>query len=96
MAQPQIRADAKASSHIVVFVIVFVVRRFRRRLPREPIPLLPTMEPFLGVPSRIRSRARAFFASFFSFLFSAATLHAARSTASSGTGGREGLCHPTS
>jgi hypothetical protein len=40
--------------------------------------------------ARIRSQARAFFASFFSF-FSAATLRVARSTASSGTGGREGL-----
>jgi hypothetical protein len=51
----QIRAEAKAHSHIVVFIIVFivvvVVRRFRRRLPREPIPLLPTTEPFQGVPS---------------------------------------------
>jgi hypothetical protein len=41
--------------------------------------------------ARIRSRARAFFASFFSFFFSTVTLHAARSTASSRTGGREGL-----
>jgi hypothetical protein len=41
--------------------------------------------------ARVRSRARAFFASFFSFLFFAATLRAARSTTSSGTGGREGL-----
>jgi hypothetical protein len=41
--------------------------------------------------ARIRSRARAFSASFFSFFFSAAVLHAARSTASSGTGGR-GIC----
>ena len=41
--------------------------------------------------ARVRSRARAFFTSFFSFLFSVATLRAARSTASSGTGGREGL-----
>jgi hypothetical protein len=41
-------------SHIVVFIVVFivvVVRRLRRRLPREPIPLLPTTEPFQGVPS---------------------------------------------
>jgi hypothetical protein len=40
--------------------------------------------------ARIRLRARAFSASFFSF-FSAATLRAAWSTASSGTGGRAGL-----
>jgi hypothetical protein len=40
--------------------------------------------------ARIRSRARAFSASF-SFFFSAAVLHAARSTTSSETGGREGL-----
>jgi hypothetical protein len=42
----------------------------------------------------LRSRARAFSASFF-FFSSAATRRAARSTASSGTRGREGLCHPT-
>jgi hypothetical protein len=53
LAQPQIRAEAEAGSHVVVFIIVFivVVRRLRRRLPREPIPLLPTTEPFQGVPS---------------------------------------------
>jgi hypothetical protein len=34
-----------------MFIIVVVVRRFRRRLPREPLPLLPTMELFLGVSS---------------------------------------------
>jgi hypothetical protein len=41
--------------------------------------------------ARIRSWARAFFASFFFFLFSTATLRAARSTVSSRTGGRDGL-----
>jgi hypothetical protein len=44
----------------------------------------------------LRSRARAFSASFFFFFSSAATRRAARSTASCGTRGREGLCHPTS
>jgi hypothetical protein len=37
--------------HVVVFIIVVVIRRLRRRLPREPIPLLPTMKPFQGVSS---------------------------------------------
>jgi hypothetical protein len=46
--------------------------------------------------ARLRSRARAFSASFFFFFSSAATRRAARSTVSSGTRGREGLCHPTS
>jgi hypothetical protein len=46
--------------------------------------------------ARLRSRARAFSASFFFFFSSAATRRAARSTASCGTRGREGLCHPTS
>jgi hypothetical protein len=41
--------------------------------------------------ARVRSQARAFFASFFFFFSSAATRHAARSTVSSGTRGREGL-----
>jgi hypothetical protein len=40
-------------SHVVVFIIVFIVvvivRRLRRWLPRESIPLLPTTEPFQGV-----------------------------------------------
>jgi hypothetical protein len=46
--------------------------------------------------ARLRSRARAFSASFFFFFSSAATRRAARFTASYGTRGREGLCHPTS
>jgi hypothetical protein len=66
LAQPEIRAEAEAGSHVVVFIIVFIivviVRRLRRWLPREPIPLLPTMKPFqgvsclrpLGVPSLLR------------------------------------------
>jgi hypothetical protein len=45
--------------------------------------------------ARLRSRARAFSASFF-FFSSAATRRAARSAASCGTRGREDLCHPTS
>jgi hypothetical protein len=46
--------------------------------------------------ARLRSRAWAFSASFFFFLSSAVTRRAARSAVSSGTRGREGLCHPTS
>jgi hypothetical protein len=46
--------------------------------------------------ARLCSWARAFSASFFFFSSSAVTRRAARSTASSGTRGREGLCHPTS
>jgi hypothetical protein len=56
LAQPQIRVEAKAGSHVIVFIIVIIVvvvivRRLRRRLPREPVPLLlPTM-PLQGIPS---------------------------------------------
>jgi hypothetical protein len=52
LAWPQTRAEAEAGSHVVVLVIIFivvVVRRLRRRLPREPLPLLPTMELLQGV-----------------------------------------------
>jgi hypothetical protein len=46
---------AEAGCHVVVFIIIFIVvvviRHLRRRLPREPIPLLPTMKPFQGIPS---------------------------------------------
>jgi hypothetical protein len=56
LAQPQIRAEAEAGSHVVVFIIIFIVvvvivRRLRRWLPREPIPLLPTTKPLQGIPS---------------------------------------------
>jgi hypothetical protein len=54
LAQPQIRAEAKAGRHVVVFVIIvviIVVRRLRQRLPREPVPLLPSTTPLQGVPS---------------------------------------------
>jgi hypothetical protein len=53
LAQPQIRAEAKADCHVVVFVIivVIVIRRLRRWLPREPVPLLPPTAPLQGVPS---------------------------------------------
>jgi hypothetical protein len=46
--------EAKAGHHVVIFVIIIViviVRRLRRRLPREPIPLLPPTVPLQGVPS---------------------------------------------
>ncbi len=36
---------------LVVIIVVVIVRRLRRRIPRESIPLLPTTEPFQGVPS---------------------------------------------
>jgi hypothetical protein len=51
---------------------------------------------FKASRARLRSRARALSASFFFFFSSAATRRAAQSTASCGTRGREGLCHPTS
>jgi hypothetical protein len=54
--QPQIRAEAKAGSHVIVFIIVIIIvvviiRRLRRRLPREPVPLLPPPTPLQGIPS---------------------------------------------
>jgi hypothetical protein len=43
------------SSHVVILIIIFIIivvaRRFRRRLPRESLPLLPTTELFQGVSS---------------------------------------------
>jgi hypothetical protein len=54
LAQPQIRAKAKAGRHVVVLVIlvvIVIVRRLRRWLPREPVPLLPPSVPLQGVPS---------------------------------------------
>jgi hypothetical protein len=56
LAQPQIRAEAKTGSHVIVFIIVVIVivviiRRLRRWLPWEPVPLLPPMMPFQGIPS---------------------------------------------
>jgi hypothetical protein len=88
--QPQIRAEAKAGSHVVVLVIIVVivvVRRLRRRLPREPVPLLPPTAPLQGIlsPHPLASP------SLFRVLLLLLLLRAARSTASSGTGGREGL-----
>jgi hypothetical protein len=53
LAQPQIRAEAKAGRHVIVFVIIIVVvvRRLRRRLPRKPVPLLLPTTPLQGIPS---------------------------------------------
>jgi hypothetical protein len=56
LTQPQIWAKAKAGSHVIVFIIVIIVvvvivRRLRRRLPREPVPLLPPPTPLQGIPS---------------------------------------------
>jgi hypothetical protein len=49
------RAEAKAGSHVVflviIFIIVIVVGRFRWRLPREPLPLLLATKLFQGISS---------------------------------------------
>jgi hypothetical protein len=48
-------AEAKAGSHVVfliiIFIIVVVITRYRRQLPRGPLPLLPTTKLFQGVSS---------------------------------------------
>jgi hypothetical protein len=45
-------AKAKMGCHVVVLVIIIVVvRRLRRRLPREPVPLLPPTASLQGAPS---------------------------------------------
>jgi hypothetical protein len=54
LAQPQIRAEAKTGRHVIVLVIIviiIVVRHLQRRLPREPVPLLPPTTPLQGIPS---------------------------------------------
>jgi hypothetical protein len=54
LAQPQIWAKAEAGRHVIIFVIivvVVVVKRLRRRLPREPVPLLLPTTPLQGVQS---------------------------------------------
>jgi hypothetical protein len=55
MAKPQAGAEAKTGGHVVLLVIIFiiivVVERFRRRLPREPLPLLLATALFQGVSS---------------------------------------------
>jgi hypothetical protein len=54
LANPQAGAEAKAGGHVVLLVIIFiivVVGRFRRRLPREPLPLLLATMLFQGVSS---------------------------------------------
>jgi hypothetical protein len=54
LTRPQAGAEAKAGGHVVLLVIVFiivVVGRFRRRLPREPLPLLLMTALFQGVSS---------------------------------------------
>jgi hypothetical protein len=49
------RAKTKTGCHVVAFVIIIVVnvvvRRLRRRLPREPVPLLSPTTLFQGLPS---------------------------------------------
>jgi hypothetical protein len=51
--QTQAGAEAEAGSHVVlpviIFIIVVAVGRFRRRLPREPLPLLPATKLLQGV-----------------------------------------------
>jgi hypothetical protein len=54
LAQPQIRAETEAGSHVIIFIIVIVVvvvivRRLRLRLPWESVPLLPTTMLLQGV-----------------------------------------------
>jgi hypothetical protein len=36
---------------IIIIIIVVVIRRLRRRLPQEPVPLLPPTAPLQGFPS---------------------------------------------
>jgi hypothetical protein len=76
---------------VVIIIIVIVVGSLRRRLPQEPVPLLPPTMLLQGVPSSHPLASPGLLRVLFSFFFSAATLRAARSTASSGTGGRAGL-----
>jgi hypothetical protein len=53
LATPQAGAEAEAGGHVVllIIIVVVVVGRFRRRLPRESLPLLLAMALFQGVSS---------------------------------------------
>jgi hypothetical protein len=47
----RIWTEAKPGRHVIVFVIIIIVRRVRRRLQREPIPCLPSTTLLQGFPS---------------------------------------------
>jgi hypothetical protein len=75
---------------VVIIIIVIIVGRLQRWFPREPVPLLPPTTLLQGVPTSHPLASPGLLRVLFSF-FSTATLRAARSIASSGTGGRAGL-----
>jgi hypothetical protein len=54
LATPQAGAEAETGGHVILFIIIVVivvVGRLRRRLPREPVPLLLATALLQGIPS---------------------------------------------